>query len=128
MSFDNPKSNLVVFNTRQYTGNFERDMCAFVIGRAGYFGEGAQYVAEARATLAHLEWYDENIYPVEDDEGCEHIVTIIQEHPFHGVLFFVWAKALRYTGLSSQTTGTPYAQALTHPGPGCLAPIFGNGI
>lgn len=76
MSFDNPKSNLVVFDTRQYAGNFERDMCAFIIGRAGYFGEGAEYVAEARAVLAHLEWYDENIYPVEDDEGCEHIVTI----------------------------------------------------
>jgi hypothetical protein len=76
MSFDNPNSNLVVFDTRQYAGNFERDMCAFIIGRAGYFGEGGEHVPAAQAVLQHLEWYDDNIVPVEDDEGCEHIVTI----------------------------------------------------
>jgi hypothetical protein len=77
MSLDTPtNSNMVVFDTRQRMNNHERDMVAFIIGREGFYGCGAQYAEAARAVLKHLDWYDENIVPVEDDEGCEHISGI----------------------------------------------------
>lgn len=76
MSFDNPQSKLVVFDTRQRAGDFERDMVAFITGRESYYGTSVEIADAARAVIQHLDWYEENIVPVEDDEGCEHIATI----------------------------------------------------
>lgn len=77
MAVDNPKSHLVVFDTREYAGNFERAMCAFITGQASALGVGSSEAAVARPCLVNLAWYDKNIVPVRDRAtGYLHIVTI----------------------------------------------------
>lgn len=69
-----PDSNLVVFDTREYAGNFERDMCAFITSRTGDIFVGEEIADAVRDSLKHLDWYENNIYPREDEEGLERLV------------------------------------------------------
>ena len=69
-----PDSPLVVFDTREYAGNFERDMCAFITSRTGDIFVGGEIADAVRASLKHLDWYEDYIYPREDEEGVERIV------------------------------------------------------
>lgn len=71
----NTKVTSVVFaiDTRQYAGNFEREMCAFITGQVGECGVGRQLVEMAQEELGEdtfnntLDWIEEHIVQEPDD-------------------------------------------------------------
>lgn len=59
-----------IVDTNLYSGNFEREMCAFITGQIGECGVGRGEASEAEDELpAHiLTWFEENIEQRGDDE------------------------------------------------------------
>lgn len=62
---------LLVIDTDQYSGNFERELCAHVTGHTGDCEVGDDLAEEAKEVLEHKIWWDENIKQVEDEEHSE---------------------------------------------------------
>ena len=69
-------SVVVAIDTTDYSGNFEREMCAFVTGQVGECGVGEELVEEAQEELARDtfnntgEWIEEHIVDEADDSDC----------------------------------------------------------
>lgn len=69
-------SVVVAIDTTDYSGNFEREMCAFVTGQVGECGVGEELVEEAQEELAQDtfnntgEWIEEHIVSEPDDSDC----------------------------------------------------------
>lgn len=68
----NPQSKILVIDTQQYAGNFEREMCAYVTGQVGECGVGAGLAEEYQDTIKYLDWWNEHIVHERDDSdyGC----------------------------------------------------------
>lgn len=69
MSSSNPTSNVLVIDTEQYSGNFEREMCAYVTGQFGDCGVGSELVDAYSSSIKHLSWWDEHTCAEDDDKG-----------------------------------------------------------
>ena len=69
-------SVVVAIDTTDYSGNFEREMCAFVTGQVGECGVGDGLIEEAQEELAQdtfnntLEWIEDHIVQEADDSDC----------------------------------------------------------
>jgi hypothetical protein len=76
MAAEKVTSVVVAIDTNEYSGNFEREMCAFITGQIGECGVGDRLILEAREELAEdtfnntLEWIEESIVQESDDNGC----------------------------------------------------------
>lgn len=76
------RSNNYVFviDTRQYSGNFERQLCAHITGVVGECGVGSDYVESVDVLVEEhpdilgipeaMEWIDLNVAQVRDDSGA----------------------------------------------------------
>lgn len=62
---------MVVVDTDGPAGNFERQLTAFLTGRAGDCGVGSQIAAFAAGEMRHADWWEANSAPQENDEGSE---------------------------------------------------------
>jgi hypothetical protein len=85
MSIDQPKSLMLVFDTSEYTGNFEREFCAYVTGQYGdcNVGRAQALLCAENATDKYVTWFEDHIGLEGDDEGCFRPVTIYttEKHP-----------------------------------------------
>lgn len=62
---------LLVIDTEQYAGNFERDMCAYATGQIGECGVGDDQAEIARREIPEVvDKIEEIIAQVADDNGC----------------------------------------------------------
>ena len=59
----------LIVDTDQYSGNFEREMCAWVTGQIGECGAGIEEAEEQKELIVHLNWWEENIYDVPDEHS-----------------------------------------------------------
>jgi hypothetical protein len=64
-----PKSKILVIDTEQYAGNFEREMCAYLTGQVGDCGVGSDVADKHSSGIKHLDWWKENIAEEMDDDG-----------------------------------------------------------
>lgn len=62
---------LLVIDTNQYSGNFERELCAYVTGQIGDCEVGEELADEAKESMEHLAWWDSHIKQVEDEDHSE---------------------------------------------------------
>lgn len=51
----------LVVDTAQYSGNFEREMCAYITGQFGECGVGEEWVKNYSPTIRHLDWWSKHI-------------------------------------------------------------------
>jgi len=63
---------LLIVETDQYAGNFEREMCAYMTGRIGDCEVGDEEALTAKKELSKevFEWCDQCIKREPDDHGC----------------------------------------------------------
>lgn len=76
MTVYNPKSKIIVIDTEQNAGNFEREMCAYITGQYGECGVGDSIAQKVAADIQHYHWWTSNIRAEPDDNGCRRPVTI----------------------------------------------------
>lgn len=76
MAVHNPDAFVVVVDTGQYAGNFEREMVAFMTGQVGECQVGQAEAADAREDLQNLDWLDSHTVQVADDNQCERPASI----------------------------------------------------
>lgn len=62
---------IVTIDTSHYTGNFERQLCAYVTGQVGQSIVGEEMVPLAQKEMKHLSWWEDNICPQEGSQGSE---------------------------------------------------------
>lgn len=68
MAVENVTSVVVAIDTTDYSGNFEREMCAFITGQVGECGVGEEYIEEAEEELGDMfAWFDEHIVSESDE-------------------------------------------------------------
>jgi len=69
---ETPDTFVVIVDTEQYAGNFERDMVAFITGQVGECEVGEEHAATARYELSAktLQWFDDNVLQLPDEHGC----------------------------------------------------------
>jgi len=60
-----------VVETDSYTGNFEREMCAYMTGRVGECEVGNEFVEE------HIKNKFNNVVDIPDDNGCYRPVSVL---------------------------------------------------
>lgn len=71
------KEYKIIIDTEQYSGNFEREMCAYITGRYGECGVGYEIAKFYASQINHLEWFKENIVNQPDeDNGCNRPVSV----------------------------------------------------
>lgn len=63
-----PYAHILVIDTEQYAGNFEREMCAYITGQTGQCGVGEGYALEYEDNMSHLQWWNNHIVQMPDDE------------------------------------------------------------
>ena len=68
----------LVVDTEQYSGNFEREMCAYITGQVGECGVGDNWVDNYASTIIHLDWWNNHIVnrPDDSDSPCYRPVSI----------------------------------------------------
>lgn len=68
----------LVVDTEQYSGNFEREMCAYITGQVGECSVGEDWVEMYGETIRHLDWWRDHIVERADDSEspCYRPVTI----------------------------------------------------
>lgn len=76
MCAENPTSNVFVVDTDKYSGNFEREMCAYITGQVGECGVGEETAEEASETIRNLAWFEENIVQEADEYQCHRPASI----------------------------------------------------
>ncbi len=76
MAVHNPDAKVVVIDTCQYAGNFEREMVAYITGQFGECGVGDGVADEERENIRNLDWFDDHTVQVADDNGCERPASI----------------------------------------------------
>lgn len=62
----------VIVDTNKYSGNFEREMCAYATGQIGECGVGEDEVDE---NMPHAKWWEEHVIH-QEDEGCYRPVAL----------------------------------------------------
>jgi len=70
---------LLVVDTEDYSGNFERPMCAWITGQVGECGVGSRVAEVAEKDLPEevFEWCQEHVVSKpDDDNGCRRPVAI----------------------------------------------------
>jgi len=82
---------VVVFDTDDYAGNFERQMCAFLTGRVGECEVGQEIAELVAPTLRHSAWYEEHVVEEPDDHGVWRPATAwpSPDGEFNSVAIFV---------------------------------------
>jgi hypothetical protein len=51
----------IIIDTDSYSGNFEREMCAFITGQVGESEVGSEIVEKERSNIKYLDWWEEHI-------------------------------------------------------------------
>jgi hypothetical protein len=67
---------VIVIDTEQYAGNFEREMCAFITGQYGECEVGKEIAESASECIGHLGWWEENIADETDDRDVRRPASI----------------------------------------------------
>lgn len=67
---------VIIIDTDQYSGNFEREMCAYLTGQYGECGVGDDISESERDNIKNIDWWDENIIERYDEHGCSRPVEI----------------------------------------------------
>jgi hypothetical protein len=106
-----PNSKIVVFDTNRYSGNFERELCAFVTGRFGECYVGQEIARCVRTELRHRDWYERNVvneiddcdiarpaatWDAPDTAATESVAIFVEEFPPKGVLAEMVRRTKRY--------------------------------
>lgn len=75
----NSTSKMLIIDTEQYSGNFEREMCAFITGQIGECGVGRELADKYSHEIKHLDWWEENIsqQPDNSESECMRPVSIV---------------------------------------------------
>lgn len=63
---------VIIIDTEDYSGNFEREMCAYITGQIGECGVGSEAAEVAKQELSQelLDWFDNHICQYTDEIGC----------------------------------------------------------
>lgn len=67
---------VIVIDTNQYSGNFEREMCAYLTGQYGECGVGDDIAESERKNIKNIDWWDKNIIQRNDEYGYSRPVKI----------------------------------------------------
>lgn len=67
---------ILVVDTEQYSGNFEREIGAYLTGQVGECGVGQEFVSKYSQEIKNLKWWEKNIYQKADEDGCYRPVEI----------------------------------------------------
>ena len=84
---------IFAFETIEYSGNFERNACAFLTGCVGECGVGAKY-AKKHNELFEEDEFDSIIMYVPDDHGCYRPVSGGRIDDNYGVFIYFETKDL----------------------------------
>lgn len=74
----------LVIKTNSYTGNFEREMCAYLTGQYGECEVGKEFIN----LLPNKPDFESIINQVADDHGCYRPVSLHEQNPNNLVIFF----------------------------------------
>ena len=72
----NPKSKILIIDTEQYAGNFERQMCAYITGQVGECGVGQGIPEEYAKYIKYLNWWENHVVLEKDEHGCSRPASI----------------------------------------------------
>jgi hypothetical protein len=64
---------IIIVDTAQYAGNFERELCAYASGQIGECSVGRDEVDEE---MPNFEWWEDNVEHQPDENGCYRPVEI----------------------------------------------------
>jgi len=66
-----------IIDTDSYSGNFERELCAWVTGQVGECDVGDKHAEIAQEELPDdlVNWFEHHVQQVSDDHGCRRPVT-----------------------------------------------------
>jgi hypothetical protein len=78
MGINDDYDYVVVIDTDQYAGNFEREMCAYLTGQVGECGVGEEIAEAAAGSIEHLSWWEDNVASLPDEHGCHRPVAMMQ--------------------------------------------------
>lgn len=90
-------NHAIIFNLNQYTGNYERDFCAFVTGAVGECGVGQEmaelFMKEHPEGTPFYGFSDWTCHE-SDDRGCHRPVSIyhdteVDEKPYDSLIIFL---------------------------------------
>jgi len=78
MSTEPFEGYMVIIDTDKYSGNFEREMCAFITGEIGdcEVGDKERSIALEELDPVVRGWFQRNIVQIADEHGCERPVTL----------------------------------------------------
>lgn len=76
--------HLLIVDTENYSGNFERQMVAFATGCYGDCGVGDTEAELAREDMQHYSWWEDNMVMQEDDEYGADVMRPASIHPTPG--------------------------------------------
>jgi hypothetical protein len=74
----NTEAYLFVIDTDSYSGNFEREMCAYITGQLGECGVGDDYIDESLT----YDMFEDKVFTYFNDHGCARPVEIF-DNPRH---------------------------------------------
>ena len=60
---------MLIIDTEQYSGNFEREMCAHITGQVGECNVGYDVAEEYSEKIEHVDWWKERIVSESDPSG-----------------------------------------------------------
>lgn len=88
---------LIVVDTDSYTGNFERELCAYVTGQYGECEVGKNYAEIFSKDIEHIEWWNKNIVKRSEpppEIECERPVEIYldKEGSYNSLAIYVKVK------------------------------------
>jgi hypothetical protein len=91
MSAREPMSIVIAIDTDDYSGNFEREMCAFITGVVGDCNVGLEQTLRAEEELGSTvhEWFQDHLVHEPDDSDCCRPASIWQPPQWHSVAIFV---------------------------------------
>jgi hypothetical protein len=69
---------VIIIDTEEYAGNFEREMVAFITGQVGEceVGRESQAIAEEELSEEDMDWFCSNVIWTSDDHGCRRPASI----------------------------------------------------
>ena len=76
MTVHDTKAYVVVIDTENYAGNFERDMCAYITGQFGECEVGSNIAELEKEFIKNYEWFEEHIVQKPDEHGCHRPCSI----------------------------------------------------
>jgi hypothetical protein len=92
----------LIIKTNSYTGNFERDICAYLTGVVGECEVGDEFVN----VLPNKPDFESNIMQVPDDHGCHRPVSIANTSNKDLVIFFETKPTLEQIDFIKQYAST----------------------